>query len=183
MSDNDKKEKFKALPPKKKLEYIWDYYKIPILVVLFVLIAGGSFIHQKMTEKTPIIYVATINIEPTEKLTAYLTDDFTAQYGDPKKECVYLYNNLYLSESPEASMEYVAASRMKITASAEAQQLDVVMGPKEVLDSFLEEGYVETYEKCSYFAKNGYEDTVYYGVLVNTPRMEMVENFKKYINK
>ncbi len=45
------KEKFKALSPKEKYSYIWEYYKIHIIIT-FLSVGLASFIHTMMTKKS-----------------------------------------------------------------------------------------------------------------------------------
>ena len=46
------KEKFKALSPKEKYSYIWEYYKIHIIITLLSIVGLASFIHTMMTKKS-----------------------------------------------------------------------------------------------------------------------------------
>ena len=46
------KEKFKALSPKEKYRYIWEYYKIHIIITLLSIVGLASFIHTMMTKKS-----------------------------------------------------------------------------------------------------------------------------------
>ena len=46
------KEKFKALSPKEKYSYIWEYYKMHIIITLLCIVGLASFIHTMMTKKS-----------------------------------------------------------------------------------------------------------------------------------
>lgn len=46
------KEKFKALSPKEKYSYIWEYYKIHIIITLLSIVGLASFSHTMMTKKS-----------------------------------------------------------------------------------------------------------------------------------
>ena len=51
------KTKFKDLSFKGKIDYIWDYYKIPIAAVILILIFIVSFIHEKQSQKDSVLDV------------------------------------------------------------------------------------------------------------------------------
>ncbi len=59
-------EKLKPLSPKERVGYIWDYYKIPILVTLIVVALGTSAIVHFATRKNPGLYVVLVNAQDRE---------------------------------------------------------------------------------------------------------------------
>ena len=137
-----------------------------------------------------------------------------------------LYRNLYLSEDPDASdHEYAYASRMKLLATVNSRQLDLVLMNREaynlcsasgylldlsdILDSacltanqvILEDNAVEynlnaTQEytavtetvynaleltQLSAFQKAGFSDSVYIGIIANTPRLPESQDYLDYL--
>ena len=54
-------KKFMAMPFKKKMEHIWEYYRWHILVTLVVVFALGTWIHQAVSQKDPIMQVEMVN--------------------------------------------------------------------------------------------------------------------------
>ena len=42
--------KFTNMSSKEKVDYIWDYYKIPIIAVLIIIVSLVSFIHSQATK-------------------------------------------------------------------------------------------------------------------------------------
>lgn len=60
--DGINKEKWKTLSPEQKRQFIWDYYKIHILVGLCLIIGLGWFIYKKATYREPIINAIMLNV-------------------------------------------------------------------------------------------------------------------------
>ncbi|MBO6146535.1 MAG: hypothetical protein J6O70_03035, partial [Lachnospiraceae bacterium] len=68
--------KLKDMDMKQRLQYIWDYYKLPIILVLVVLFAVFSFIRDKATSKQTVFYVAMLDSNVTETVQSTLLDGF-----------------------------------------------------------------------------------------------------------
>lgn len=62
----ERKEYFKTAPFQKKIEFIWDYYKIHIIVGLFVVILGGYYIYELATAKDSILDGMFLNMHAIE---------------------------------------------------------------------------------------------------------------------
>ena len=71
---------------RKKLEYIWDYYKLHIIAVLILCYFIGYIAHHFITKKEVILSVAAINIEFSQGDVRTLTDGYlTYQNLNTKK--------------------------------------------------------------------------------------------------
>ena len=57
----EKKTPLKEMPPKKRIGYIWDYYKWFIIIGLAIIIAVVSFIHSKVTAPNEVFSVLYVN--------------------------------------------------------------------------------------------------------------------------
>ena len=124
---------FRAMSPAEKLDYIAEYYKWPILLgllVLSILVWAG---HRALTKKEPVLYLALANVAVGEDLEQALTAGFLrATGGDPDRQEVYLYRDLYLSDDADVlNHEYAYASRIKIMGALQTQKLDVVLMNRE----------------------------------------------------
>lgn len=158
-------EKLKELKGKKKLEYIWNYYKVHLFIIFVVIYIILYTIFRNVTAKEPEIYLGFVNVSPGTTLEMTLTDDFLTRLntGNPKSS-VYTYAGLLLSENvDDADIAYVQASQMKILASLESQLMDVVFMDQEAFDAFAQNGYLynmedflSTYTPDSYEALSGY---------------------------
>lgn len=135
---------FRSMSPKQKLEHIYLYYKGPILLGLLALAVLGSIVQQQLTKKEPLVYLALANVAVGEDAEADLTQGFLRYLGaDEKKQEVYLYPDLYLSENAETlNHEYAYASRMKLMGAVSAGRLDLVLMNREAWDMLSRGGYL-----------------------------------------
>ena len=138
------KAAFRAMRPEKKLEHIWTYYKWPILLAAILLLILGSAVHRQLTKKEPILYLALADVVAGEDLADALTTGFLrAEGAAPKRQEVYLYRDLYLSDEADVlNHEYAYASRMKLMGAIQAQRLDVVLMNREAYDLLSASGYL-----------------------------------------
>ncbi len=135
---------FKNMSPSKKLEHVFTYYKLPIFLILLACVVLGSVIHRSLTHKQPLLHLALVNVSVSDDTEKLLTSDFlTYADADPRKNEVYLYQNLYLSENADTlNHEYAYASKMKVTGAISAKQMDLVLMNREGYDIFSSNGYL-----------------------------------------
>ena len=62
----EKKTDFKALSNKAKVQYIWDYYRLHIIVGVAAVLIIGSVIHHFVTYREPLLNVIMINTSSGE---------------------------------------------------------------------------------------------------------------------
>ena len=138
------KAAFQAMNPAEKAEHIFTYHKWSILLVLLVLLILGSIIHRQLTQKKPVLYLAVINASFGENVEKSLTEDFLAAAGfDARRQEVYLYRDLYLSENADTlNHEYAYASKVKLSGTISAEKLDLVLMNREAYDIFSQHGYL-----------------------------------------
>lgn len=138
------KAAFRAMRPEKKLEHIWTYYKWPILLAAILLLILGSVLHRQLTKKESVLCLALTNVAVGEDLEDELTDGFLRFLGaDAKKREVYLYRDLYLSDSADTlNHEYAYASKMKLMGAVSAGKLDLVLMNREAYDLLSRGGYL-----------------------------------------
>lgn len=137
-------ETFRQLHGKKKIQYIWDYYKFPLLILCVLIYIFVYSIYRHLSHKDIILYTAFVNVSTGEDLTKELSDGFLEfQTIDTKKNKIYLYSGLYLTEN-EANIyyKYTYASQIKILAAIDGEQLDVVFMNQEAFDAFSQNGYL-----------------------------------------
>ena len=138
------REKLKNLHGLKKVQYIWDYYKLPIVVLCILLYILGYSLYGHFTHKEKILYTALVNVSASDSLTEQLSTGFLDSLDqDTSKTTMQLYTGLYLTDDETNPYhEYTYASRMKILASIDGKQLDVVLMNKEAFDAFSQNGYL-----------------------------------------
>ena len=133
-----------SLPWKKKIQYIWDYFKLPLAVLCIFLYVIIYAAYRHLTYKEPVLYTALVNVNAGETLTEQLNENFLdAMDIDTSRNKLHLYLGLYLTDDENnAYHEYTYASRTKILASIDAEQLDVVLMDQEAFDAFSQNGYL-----------------------------------------
>lgn len=138
------KAAFRAMTLPQKAEHIYLYYKWPILLGLIALIVLGSVVQRQFTRKDAVLSVAFANVAVGEDLEDELTDGFLRFLGaDAKKQEVYLYRDLYLSDSADTlNHEYAYASKMKLMGAVSAGKLDLVLMNREAYDLLSRGGYL-----------------------------------------
>ena len=55
-------ENLRTLHGRKKVQYIWDYYKLPLAVLCIVLYAAGYMLYGRITHKDTVLYTALVNV-------------------------------------------------------------------------------------------------------------------------
>ena len=138
------REQFRNMSAAEKLQYIAAYYKWPILLILLALAIGITTAVRMAGKKEPVLYLAGINTSFGEELEASLTTGFLEEAGyDLRKQEIYEYRDLYLSDSPaEENHAYAYASEMKLMGAVNARELDLVLMNREAYDLLSARGYL-----------------------------------------
>lgn len=139
-----RRDAFRKMNVREKLDYIFTYYKLPILLGMIALAVIGSALHRQLTKKEAVLYAAFINVSVGESLEDTLTAQFIARSGEStKKNEVYLYRDLYLSDDASfVNHEYAYASRLKLLGAINAKKLDLVLMNREGYDILSQNGYL-----------------------------------------
>lgn len=141
-TDTSNKSVWQTLHGKEKLQYIFDYYKLPIVITLILLYIIISILYGLFTHKEPTLYLGLVNVNPSPKLTTQLTEDYL-EYSKQTSDTVELYKGLYLTDDPNNPyFEYAYASQMKIIACVEDKAFDIVLMNQEAFDAFSQSGYL-----------------------------------------
>lgn len=143
------REKLKNLHGLQKIQYIWDYYKLPLVMLCIIVYIIGYSFYGHFTHKDVVLYSALVNISASESLTTQLNTGFLDYLEeDTTKKTMQLYTGLYLTDDESNPYhEYTYASRMKILAAIDGEQLDIVLMNKEAFDAFSQNGYLCDLEK------------------------------------
>lgn len=184
---------------KKKLEYIWDYYKLHMIGIAIVIIILISVIQGYVNKKNPILYIGFINTSFQESIMTELGDSFIDSIQGNSDDCCYFYTNLVLtSDTTNGSYEYSYASEMKLLAAIESKEFDLAIVNKEVLDAMDRKEYLydlsslfpDAYQtkttgidisNVDFLASAGINDPAYLCVIANTPRTDMVKQYIDYL--
>ena len=134
----------KVLKGRKRLEYIWNYYKIALGILAIAVYLFIYVLYRRATATEPYLYLGLVNVSAGETLTQELTEDFLAGQEDATgRSVVETYPDLLLTEiTSDTDSSYVYASQMKILAAIDGEELDVVLLDKEAFDAFAQNGYL-----------------------------------------
>ena len=128
----------------QRLDYIFEYYKFPLVLILIAVVALGSMLYYRITGRETLLYVAYANIAVGDTLDSALGEGFTRSVGaDPGKNEVKVYRNLYLSRDASVqNHQYSYASRLKMLAAMAGGQVDVLLMNREAYDIMSAGGYL-----------------------------------------
>lgn len=136
----EKKTDFKALSKKAKVQYIWDYYRLRILVIVLCTAAAISLIHHYVTYREPLLNVLMINTTSGDMTTDDGFDEFLDAYGYDKKEYpVSLYGALYIPEEKDAAISAYQDYEILSTMIAAGDE-DIFFGTGDVFLAYAEQG-------------------------------------------
>lgn len=168
------REKLKNLHGIKKIQYIWDYYKLPLVVLCIAIYIIGYSIYGHFTHKDIVLYSALVNVSASESLTAQLDTGFLDYLDeDTAKKTMQLYTGLYLTDDESNPYhEYTYASRMKILAAIDSEQLDVVLMNKEAFDAFSQNGYLCDLEELFLDVDTAFYQKLKHYLVMNTIILE-----------
>lgn len=138
------REAFRAMNLSQKAEYIFAYYKLPLVLAFVAIVALGSALRYQLTHKEAVLYVGMTNVALEEPAYQTLTSDYLAHKGyNARTQEVCLYQDLYLIDPEESTdHQYSYASRLKLLASIDAEQLDVVIMSRQAYDLLSHSGYL-----------------------------------------
>ena len=136
-----------------RIQYIWDYYKVPLFTAALLIYIICYIIFRHATDRDILLYVAAVNTpvqkETEDFINSFPKSDYAVSDEDAKDSMksrnaiVDLAKDLYLTSDPDSEYhQYVYASRLKILASIEAEKLDIVLADREAMDAFAAQGFL-----------------------------------------
>lgn len=140
---------FRAMSVGKKAEYIFAYYKLPLVLVLVAVVTLCSVLRWVVTHKDAELYVGFVNVVPDEVVESTLTTDFLERQGlSSHRSEIVCYRDLYLSSNAnQQEHQYAYASKLKVLAAIDAEQLDVVLMNREAYDLLSASGFLVDLQK------------------------------------
>lgn len=141
---------FKGLTGKKKREYIWEYYKIHIIVGIISVILLGSFIHSKFTEIhyefNLTVIGSSVKSDKTEEFQNKLT---SVVLKNPSKNQSAEFDNIPIQNIIGSNDGNAYQYMQKIMAEASANVLDAIILSKPDYDNFVKNGLFLNLEKTN----------------------------------
>ena len=131
------KPDWKQMKASDKFSYIRTYYKLPIAILLAVLILIIYTVVGYINRKNAILFVGTANlIIPDDRLSLFCDGYFASDPSLGKRDIVSLAWLGNLSEGAVGMyLSETAVAQMKLLASVEAKQLDVVLMDQATFDT------------------------------------------------
>lgn len=139
------REAFRAMGPVQKVEYVFAYYKLPLVLVGIALVVLISATTRALTHKDPVLYLGFTNVVAPKEVEDSLTQGYLEARGiDLNRNEITCYRELYLSQDASvAEHGYAYASRLKLMASIENEQLDVVLMDEPAWNILSASGYLK----------------------------------------
>ena len=136
-----------------KFKYYVYYYKIPVIVGIGVLVFLISLVHSIVTAKDTVLSVALLNANQEVEYSLFMdeyfqTTDYDAGKTEMRIDASYCFYDNYSNYQNEQRF-FVATA---------AEQIDVVIGSKEIFEKYADMGYfidlsklmdTDTYSKYS----------------------------------
>lgn len=121
-------EKIRSMHGKRKLQYLWDYYKFVILIligIVFVLNIAWTMIRGALTD---VLFQAAVISPDFAAEDTLIKEDFSDYIGGLKKNQEISFD-LSMQVIPGDSSQTSQASEMKLQVSTAARSLDAVLLP------------------------------------------------------
>lgn len=177
---------------RKKLEYIWDYYKLHIIIILILCYFIGYIAYNFITKKEVILSVAAVNIDFSQEDVRTLTEGYlTYQDMNTKKYGIDFHNSLMSqgNEADGASYEYAYASSMKLLAMMTNASLDIVIMDEKAYNTFSNNEYLHplndlslnTTQKGDAVPVKFLSSDIFIGIIDNSKNMEESRKYIYYI--
>ncbi len=131
----------KSQSPKKRWEYIWEYYKIHLGVILLVIVLLVQGIVTICTRKDTVFTGILINTTLTADSSSFMAD-LREQLEVGKKEQISFSTNIFMTNQSADK----AVALQSIMASVTIKELDMIAGPEEA------------FRVCAYNASNMFAD-------------------------
>jgi len=131
----EQQRKLKDMTFGEKAKYIWDYYKVHIIVSIVIIFAGFILIRDlRENQKPTYLYAVFLNSNFAADATNTLEDDYIrCRNVDTENEHVYFSYDINFSDGyfDTVSLAY----QQKLVGLYETGDLDIVIGPVKVMET------------------------------------------------
>ena len=165
---SEEREKIKALPFKEKIQYIWMYFKIPIIIALFV-IGFGTFLIVRIATNIPDNWLTVTFANTTARAGtgSEIWKDFTEYAGYDLKQKKVEFNAEsyfdYLQNQARGNAYYNA-----FVSLADAGEIDAITMSKDSLAALGQSGRLfDLNDEACASLKEKYADRFIYYTPVN----------------
>ncbi|NLK27064.1 MAG: hypothetical protein GX306_01765 [Clostridiales bacterium] len=135
------KEKLMELTPKKRLAYLWEYYRIHALVSIGIVALIFYIIYNMVTPNIETkFYAAIINNTISDEVIQEVTADLSEYLQlNPETETINLNTNFYFNAAPD----YTMSMKQALTTFVAAAEVDVIIAPESEFESYAKLGFFD----------------------------------------
>lgn len=135
------KPNFKEMSTPKKLEYIWDYYKLPILCTVTAVIIAASLIHHYAVQKESVLDMIFVNGNDLYETPQILEPFFTSQGFDKKTQEISITTSLSFQLTDTGFLpDYYTTQAL--AAMFTVGNIDLFAAPPAVFDEYASVGFL-----------------------------------------
>ena len=135
---NEPKRPFSELRFREKVEFIWDYYKIPIALILFFVIVTASLLKHYLTSNQDVLlYGMTVNTHIDDEKAAEIPDLYMEYAAaDAKKYTVNFDQSLFMGVEYGVQAETDYSTVIKLSTTIAGKMLDYLICDQYVFESY-----------------------------------------------
>lgn len=132
------KEKFKTLSTKKKIEFIYDYYKLPIIAVLLGIIIISYMVYSIATKQDTYCNITYYGSNANSEELSTIKDTLNERIlSDDKKSSIFV-DSIFVS--PNSSYGDDPTSTQAFAVKLAANEIDILLLNKNYFDYFAAQG-------------------------------------------
>lgn len=132
------KKKFKNMDSKERVQYIWDYYKIPIIAGLLAFIFIFFLVRDIISNNREThLYACLINSNYAYDTDTNLINEYV-NYADIDTEAEQLTLDFSMRIDLDAADQMSMAYQQKVMALFAAKEIDVMIGDEPIINSYAE---------------------------------------------
>lgn len=138
------KEKLQDLTPKKRIAYLWEYYRYHALGVILALAIISYIVYEIANPDAETqFYAALIN----NTIDNEVIDEVRKEFSDvlqlnPETETLMFNTSLYMGNSLDYNASNATSTQVLATYVA-AQEVDVIIAPESEFESYAYNGYFD----------------------------------------
>lgn len=120
---------------RKKLEFIWDYYRFVIFAVIFAAMILIPSVVRIITHQEPVLKLIMVNSLTLQDDSERRFQEYLSAYGYPSENYVET-RTIYVSESDMQGLQGIQVLAAEIAAGGQ----DILMGPPKLIASYGQAG-------------------------------------------
>lgn len=126
----------KGRPLKEKLDHIWSYYRIPIIIGIVCIAVVCSLIFSSLGAKDTALYGYCLNVSANTEAVDAMTQAFMEQAGiDPQTQEVLLFSDLKTDKAT------IYDTMQVLTVHVAAKEVDFILSDEKTCLSMVQQGY------------------------------------------